>query len=181
MQVTDSIKPSNPPIKIENIKEPYILGVSGGSGSGKTFFAKDLQNHLGPENCNLIFQDNYYFDQSHRFDFDGGAVNFDHPDSIDFSLMAQNIMDLRSMKPIEMPLYDFKTHTRPKSTQKVYPKKILIIDGILIFHSPALRIQMSELVFFDTPEELRFERRLNRDIHERGGKLRESRSNFIRK
>lgn len=147
---------------------PYIIGVAGGSGSGKTFFARELQKALGDENCTIIYQDNYYIDQSHRFDGDGGSVNFDHPESLDFKLMAKGLSELKKGKVIEVPLYDFSTHTRKKECIECAPRKIILIDGILILDSLLVRAELDEAVFFDTPEELRFSRRLERDVNERG-------------
>lgn len=147
---------------------PYIIGVAGGSGSGKTFFARELQKILGDARCTILYQDNYYIDQSHRFDGDGGSVNFDHPNSLDFDLLAQGLSELRAGKPIKVPMYDFATHTRVKETIDCHPKKIILVDGILILDSSVVREQLDEAVFFDTPEELRFKRRLERDVHERG-------------
>jgi uridine kinase len=147
---------------------PYIIGVAGGSGSGKTFFARELQKSLRDQNCTIIYQDNYYIDQSHRFDGDGGSVNFDHPESLDFKLMAEGLNDLKKGKAIKVPLYDFATHTRKKECLDCAPKKIILVDGILILDSALVRAELDEAVFFDTPEELRFSRRLERDVHERG-------------
>lgn len=151
-------------------RSSFFLGVSGGSGSGKTHFAQALQSELGSDICEIIYQDNFYIDQSHRFDFDGGSVNFDHPDSLDFQLLARQVADLRNGMTVQIPIYDFVTHKRKSETIAVKPKPIIIIDGILIFHPPALRTQFDERVFFDTPEDLRFQRRLHRDINERGRK-----------
>lgn len=147
---------------------PYIIGVAGGSGSGKTFFARELQKILGDELCTILYQDNYYIDQSHRFDGDGGSVNFDHPESLDFNLLAQGLADLKKGQAIKVPIYDFATHTRKQETLNCHPKKIILIDGILILDSQVVRSQLDEAIFFDTPEELRFKRRLERDVHERG-------------
>lgn len=150
------------------MEAPYIIGVAGGSGSGKTFFARELQKILGDEKCTILYQDNYYIDQSHRFDGDGGSVNFDHPDSLDFALLARGLADLKAKKAIEVPIYDFATHSRKQETIKCLPKKIILVDGILILDSQVVRDQLDEAVFFDTPEELRFKRRLERDVQERG-------------
>lgn len=158
MRVTGSTKQSS----------PYLVGVAGGSGSGKTYFAQALAKELGGERCLVVFQDNFYIDQSHRFDFDGGAVNFDHPDSIDFDLLARCLADLKAGRPTSIPVYDFKTHRRQAQPLAVAPKPVVLVDGILIFHSPAVRALLNEMVFFDTPEDLRFLRRLERDVHERG-------------
>lgn len=147
---------------------PYIIGVAGGSGSGKTFFARELQKILGDERCTIIYQDNYYIDQSHRFDGDGGSVNFDHPESLDFDLLAQGLSELKKGNPIKVPLYEFSNHTRKIETIDCHPKKIILVDGILILDSKVVRAQLDEAIFFDTPEELRFKRRLDRDVHERG-------------
>lgn len=147
---------------------PYIIGVAGGSGSGKTFFARELQKILGDDQCTIIYQDNYYIDQSHRFDGDGGSVNFDHPDSLDFELLAQGLAELKKGNPIKVPLYEFSNHTRKIETIDCHPRKIILVDGILILDSQVVRAQLDEALFFDTPEELRFERRLDRDVHERG-------------
>lgn len=145
-----------------------IVGVAGGSGSGKTYFAKDLLQKLGADQAEIVYQDNFYIDQSHKFDKDGGAVNFDHPDSIDFSLLAQCLGRLKSGQDTEIPIYDFKTHTRAKDKLTIKAKRIIVVDGILIFHPPEVRAQFDYLVFFDTSEDLRFERRLQRDVKERG-------------
>lgn len=165
MRETGFIKPSN-----EN--QPFLLGVAGGSGSGKTFFSEALVRKLeettGQNFCEIVYQDNFYIDQSHRFDRDGGSVNFDHPDSIDFLLLAEHLKILKSGRVTEIPTYDFATHKRNTVTAQVLPKKIIIVDGILIFHSEAVRVLFDDLIFFETPEELRFQRRIERDVKERG-------------
>lgn len=150
------------------IQRPHIIGVAGGSGSGKTYFAKELQQMLGEANCTILYQDNYYIDQSAKFDGDGGSVNFDHPEALDFTLLAQGLRLLKSGIAVNVPIYDFVTHSRKKETLLGQPKKVIIVDGILILHSHEVRAELDEAIFFDTPETLRFERRLNRDVHERG-------------
>src|SRR4051812_32486143 len=102
MPVTGSTKPNR----------PFLLGVAGGSGSGKTYFARALQQRLGASACEIIYQDNFYIDQSHRFDHDGGAVNFDHPDSIDFALLARCLAELKAGAKTRIPVYEFVTHRR---------------------------------------------------------------------
>src|SRR5262249_20083312 len=139
--------------------KPFLLGVAGGSGSGKTFFARALRQQLGASCCELVYQDNFYIDQSARFDGDGGSVNFDHPDAIDFALLASCLRSLRGGQLTTIPVYDFVTHTRAPSGVEVEPRSIIIVDGILIFHSPEVRELFDERVFFDTPEEIRFQRR----------------------
>lgn len=148
--------------------KPTIIGVAGGSGSGKTYFAQDLVKTLGTERTALVLQDNFYFDQSSRFDFDGGSVNFDHPDSIEFSLLAKHLRILKEGKPTQIPTYDFATHSRKKETLLIQPAPIIIVDGILILHIPEVRELFDEAIFFDTHEDLRYSRRLERDVRERG-------------
>lgn len=145
-----------------------IVGVAGGSGSGKTTFASRLQERVGSENCTVLGQDSYYIDQSRKFDHDGGSVNFDHPDSLDFDLMAEHLQQLKSGKEIQVPIYDFATHTRSKETISMKPSKIVFVDGILIFSQPQVAKQLDHLLYIDCPEDLRFSRRLNRDVKERG-------------
>jgi uridine kinase len=150
------------------VKTITILGVAGGSGSGKTTFAKKLHEGLAPGTSAILAQDHYYIDQSHRFDGDGGAVNFDHPDSLDFDLLRLHLDELRQNKVIQVPQYDFKTHTRLQTTQAFNPVRLVIVDGILLLSQPKIREALCTSVFVDTPEELRFERRLKRDVQERG-------------
>ncbi len=172
MLETDSIKQSS--------SQTFILGVAGGSGSGKTYFARALQQQLGDESCAIVYQDNFYIDQSRNFDFDGGSVNFDHPSSIDFDLLGEHIRQLKMSQAVMIPIYDFVTHSRKKETIHVTPKKIIIVDGILIFHAYQVRDHFDDLIFFDTPEELRYQRRLERDVKERGRDPEGVRNQFLK-
>jgi uridine kinase len=147
---------------------PFILGVAGGSGSGKTFFVKDLCQRLGQHQVGVLFQDDFYKDQSSRFDFDGGSVNFDHPSSLDFGLLAEKLSDLKNGQDIQIPQYDFAKHQRLEKAKLFTARPLILVDGILILHSREVRDQLDASVFFDAPEELRFSRRLERDIKERG-------------
>ncbi len=180
MRVTDSTKPS----KGESPWQVVAVGVAGGSGSGKTYFAQALRDKLntlaGRTVCEILYQDSYYIDQSARFDFDGGSVNFDHPSSLDFDLLADHLAMLKAGKTIQVPRYDFVTHSRSKIADAMAPCQIILVDGILIYHPPRLRSLFDELVFFDTPEELRFERRLRRDVIERGRTEEGVRSQFAK-
>ncbi len=157
----------------------FILGVAGGSGSGKTYFAKSLADALG-SHATIVYQDNFYIDQSSRFDHDGGSVNFDHPDSLELTLLAQCLSELKTGKAIQIPVYDFATHTRKSESLPIRPTRIIIVDGILIFHPDYLRKQFDEMVFFDTPESLRFERRLERDVVERGRTVEGVKAQFLK-
>mgnify|MGYP000950619946 CR=1 FL=1 len=150
------------------MEKTLIIGVAGGSGSGKTTFAKRLHDLLGDEICTIIGQDSYYIDQSLKFDCDGGSVNFDHPDAIDFELLEKHLIDLKGQKIIQVPIYDFATHKRFQKTEEVRPHPIVLVDGILILSAENVRRHFDYSIFMDCPEELRFDRRLKRDVEERG-------------
>ncbi len=145
-----------------------IIGVAGGSGSGKTYLARILHQKLGDKVSAIIYQDNYYIDQSARFDHDGGSVNFDHPDSLDFDLLATHLEKLKNGSEIEIPVYDFVTHSRQEETIKQKPQKVILVDGILLLSQPHVRKHFDISIFVDTAEQLRFDRRLKRDVEERG-------------
>lgn len=146
-----------------------IIGVAGGSGSGKTTFARRVVEHLGPERCAVLSQDNYYIDQSAMFVEDGGAVNFDHPDSLEFGLLARHLQALRAGLTVEVPIYEFATHTRSRTEAlRLEPRPVVLVDGILFLGQPEVRTQLDASVFLDVPEAVRFERRLRRDVAERG-------------
>ncbi len=148
--------------------KPVIVGIAGGSGSGKTTFAERLRHNLGRDRCLIISQDNYYHDQSARFDGDGGAVNFDHPEALDFDLLSTHLQSLARQCPVEVPLYDFATHSRRQETRPVEPKPLILVEGILIFTSEHVVRQLHHRIFIDCPESLRYARRLQRDTNERG-------------
>ncbi len=144
-----------------------IIAISGGSGSGKTTAARRLQILLGKEDCKILSQDSYYHDHSAIFKGDG-SINFDHPDAIDFKLMAQHIKSLSENKTIEVPMYDFVAHTRRLNTTHFEPSKFIIVDGILVLSQEILRPLFDFAIFIDVAEETRFLRRLRRDVEERG-------------
>lgn len=150
------------------LKRPFIITIGGGSGSGKTTFARRLKDRLGDQVCQILSQDSYYHDQSHKFDHDGGSVNFDHPDAIEFELMAIHQKELKEDKIIEVPIYDFSTHKRLDETLKLCPCPIILVDGILVLSQENIRLESDILVYIDCEEDLRYQRRLKRDIEERG-------------
>lgn len=147
----------------------HAIGVTGGSGSGKTTLARQLQSSFG-DNCKILSQDSYYFDQSQNFKGDG-SINFDHPNAIDFDLMAEHLQQLLQGHSIEVPIYDFATHTRKKETVRFDPVDVVIVDGTLILSHEKLRNLLSFSIFIDVPEEVRFSRRLKRDVESRGRTL----------
>ncbi len=147
---------------------PFIVCVSGGSGSGKTTFAKRIQQYFSENVCQILAQDNYYRDQSAKFDHDGGSVNFDHPDALEFSLMGEHLIELKKSNPVEVPIYDFATHTRQKETIHFKPSPLILVDGILVLSQPIICDNCDLNIFISCAEKLRYERRLNRDVKERG-------------
>lgn len=145
-----------------------VIGIAGGSCSGKTSFSRQIRSTLGEENCNILFQDYYYIDQSSKFDKDGGAVNFDHPSALDFDLLAKHIEQLKNGFSVDVPIYDFATHSRKPETLNFEPSKVVLLDGILILSQPSIVDLLDDSFFIECDMELRFERRLNRDVVERG-------------
>ena len=145
-----------------------IIGICGGTGSGKTTVANGILESVEAGEVAFLQQDSYYrnLDQM-PLDF-RRQVNFDHPDAIDNELLVEHVRALKAGGAVELPLYDFKTHTRLPETLRVEPKPIIIIEGILIFNDPRLLEEMDIKVFVDTPDDIRFIRRLRRDIVERG-------------
>ena len=145
-----------------------IIGICGGTGSGKTTIARKIIETVGAEKVNLIEQDSYYrnledmpLDERHQ-------ANFDHPDAIDGELLVNHLKRLRNGYEVEMPVYDFKSHTRSRKSLRLEPKPVLIVEGILIFAEPRILSLLDCRVFVDTPSDIRFIRRLKRDIAERG-------------
>jgi len=148
-------------------KKTLLIGIAGGSGSGKTTICRQLVERLG-DLANVISSDNYYLSQSHLEDAERAAVNFDHPDVIDFDLLANHLDRLARGHAIEMPEYCFATHSRLGSTTTITPKPITIVEGILLYANPTVSSQLDLLVFVDAPDQVRYERRLARDVAERG-------------
>ena len=150
-----------------------IIGISGGSGSGKTTFARGLKQAFESlpgrsGHCGVIAQDSYYIDQSHIFRGDGENVNFDHPDSLDFPLLARQIVELRAGSTIDVPIYDFPTHKRRAERTRFEPRPLIIIDGTLILSQPPIRELLDWSIFIEASETVRYDRRFKRDLVERG-------------
>jgi uridine kinase len=145
-----------------------IIGISGGTGSGKTTVANRILETVNAKDVVFIQQDSYYRNlKDLPLDY-RQLANFDHPDAIDNDLLVNHIKKLKAGAPVELPIYDFRTHTRLTDTLRIEPKPIVIVEGILIFSDPRLLKQMDVKVFVDTPDDVRFIRRLKRDLAERG-------------
>ena len=145
-----------------------IVGICGGTGSGKTTIARAIVKAVGAEKVVLVEQDSYYRNLSDMPLDERHQANFDHPDSIDSDMLVNHIMRLKQGLNVEMPLYDFKTHTRSSRIETIEPKPVVIVEGILIFAEPRLLAMLDVRVYVDTPDDIRFIRRLQRDISERG-------------
>ena len=147
---------------------PVIVGIAGGSGSGKSTIVAELVHLLGPGITTVIHHDWYYHDLSHLELEDRTEVNFDHPSSLETELLVKHVMTLIAGNSVDAPSYDFSTHTRSSSTIQLEPSQVLILDGILALAHEQLRKLMDICVFVDTDVEKRLERRLERDSGERG-------------
>jgi len=147
---------------------PLVIGIAGGSGSGKTTVAQVILQRVGTERIAFFPHDAYYKDLSNLPLPQREAVNFDHPDSLETGLLVQHIRQIKAGESIEMPVYSFKTHSRTFQTIQIYPQPIILVEGILIFVEPDLRNLFDVKIFVDTDSDIRFIRRLQRDISERG-------------
>ncbi len=147
---------------------PLVIGIAGGSGSGKTTVAHVVLERVGPERIAFLAHDAYYRDLSHLSISKRAEVNFDHPDSLESELLVEQIKKLKSGSAIEMPVYDFKTHSRTTNTIHIEYQPVILVEGILIFTEPDLRDLFDVKIFVDTDADIRFIRRLKRDIDERG-------------
>jgi uridine kinase len=147
---------------------PVILGVAGGSGSGKTTVVRAITQALGGEHVSVIHHDSYYRDTSHLTPAARHEINYDHPDSLETELLVQHLAELREGRSVAVPVYDFAEHSRLAQRAHVPARRIVIVDGLLILWDRELRALMDIKVFVDTDADLRFIRRLQRDISERG-------------
>jgi uridine kinase len=147
---------------------PLILGVAGGSGSGKTTVVRAIIDNLGGDQASVIHHDSYYRDTSHLSFEERQAINYDHPDSLESELLAEHLKELRAGRPVPVPVYNFAEHSRQLQREHVHPRRIIIVDGLLILWDPQLRAMLDIKVYVDTDADLRFIRRLRRDITERG-------------
>ncbi|MEI3604095.1 uridine kinase [Pseudogracilibacillus sp. SE30717A] len=151
--------------------KPVVIGVAGGSGSGKTSVTRSICKRFCDKTILVIEQDYYYKDQSHLSFEQRLDTNYDHPLAFDNDLLVSHLKDLINLKPIEKPVYNYKLHTRSEQVIKVEPKQVIIVEGILILEDPRLVELMDIKLYVDTDSDVRIIRRLLRDIKERGRSL----------
>jgi uridine kinase len=149
-------------------ERPLVIGIGGGSGSGKTTIARALIREIGEQACALILHDAYYRDLSHLPYEERTRQNFDHPDSLETELLIEHLRQLLAGKAIDKPLYDFTKHSRRERTERVEPRPVLLVEGVLVLTNEPLRELFDLKIYVDTDADLRLMRRLQRDIRERG-------------
>jgi uridine kinase len=147
---------------------PLVIGIAGGTGSGKSTVAHKLATSIPSERCVVIDHDSYYFDQSHLSAEARSEINYDHPASLESRLLGEHLRLLRNGASVEIPIYDFVTHTRSVVTRTVSPAPVIIVEGILVFVDAAVREQMDIKIFVDTDADIRLMRRIRRDLEQRG-------------
>jgi uridine kinase len=153
------------------MSRPFVIGVAGGTGSGKTTVVRRIMEALGETDITVLAHDRYYRDHPDLRLEERGGLNYDHPNSLDTELMVGHLRALREGRTAELPVYDFTRHVRKQETQPVQPGAAIIVEGILIFADSELRSLMDVKVFVDTDADLRFIRRVQRDMAERGRTL----------
>ncbi|MCF2625786.1 uridine kinase [Fusobacterium perfoetens] len=161
------------------MKNCILVGVAGGSGSGKTTVANNLVKAFKAEDAALVEQDAYYRELINMTMEEKAKVNFDHPDSIEFELLRKHLESLKNGESIERPIYDFTTHSRKEGTVKINPSKIIIVEGILIFAVPEIRELFDMKIFVDTDADEMILRRIERDMNERGRSLESVRDQYL--
>jgi uridine kinase len=147
---------------------PFVVGIAGGTGSGKTTVAHKLASAMPAGRCVTIEHDAYYRDQGHLSPEERATINYDHPASLESSLLVFHLRELRAGRAVDLPIYDFATHTRRPETRTVEPARVIVVEGILVFTEPALREQMDIKIFVDTDPDIRLMRRIRRDLEQRG-------------
>ena len=145
-----------------------VIGIAGGTGSGKTTIANVVLGRVGEEHIAFLPHDAYYRDLKELPSTQGNQVNFDHPDSLETDLLIAHLQQLRDLEPVEIPVYDFTQHRRTDRTARIEPHPVILVEGILVFVEPRLREIFDVKIYVDTPPDIRFIRRLQRDIDERG-------------
>jgi uridine kinase len=147
---------------------PVVIGIAGGTGSGKTTVTSVILQRVGAQRIALLPHDAYYRDNPNLSLAERARINYDHPDSLETDLLVRHIRQLKDWQPVEMPVYDFTTHSRTGRTVHIEPRQVILVEGILIFYEPALRELFDVKLYVDTDADIRFIRRLQRDLVERG-------------
>lgn len=150
------------------VDRPLFVGVAGGSGSGKTTVVERIMQGLAPHPVTLIHHDAYYRDYSELTLEERARINFDHPDALETELLVEHLDALREGKAVEVPVYDFTTHARTERTRPAAPTPVVVVDGILVLAERPIRERLDIRIFVDTDADIRFIRRLQRDIEHRG-------------
>ena len=161
------------------MKKLILIGIAGGSGSGKTTLTSELLNEYGKDKIAVIEQDSYYKDLSHLSLEERRTYNYDHPKAIDITLFQFQLSTLLKGRNINIPIYDFSNHVRLKNTKMIVPLPVIIVEGILVLYFQELRQLMVIKIYIDTPEDIRFKRRFDRDIKERGRTAESIRKQYI--
>lgn len=157
-----------------------FIGIAGGTGSGKTTIARQIEQALPGGTCAMLDHDAYYRDLAHLPFEQRAETNFDHPDALENELLARHLELLRAGEAIDKPVYDFSTHTRSNEVVRIVPSPVVILEGILVLADPALRRQLDVKLFVDTDSDVRLMRRIRRDMSERGRTFDEVRAQYYR-
>lgn len=161
------------------MRKPFVIGVAGGTGSGKTTFTKNIVNALKRDHVSVIQHDWYYRDRSAVPEDERASINYDHPNALETSLLIKHLRALRAGRPVCPPRYNFVTHTRMEGGEEVRPTPVIIVEGILLFAEEALRNLFDLKIFVQTEADLRLLRRLQRDLSERGRSFESAVSQYL--
>jgi uridine kinase len=162
------------------MRPSLVIAVAGGTGSGKTTVARKLVEALPSGLATIIEHDSYYRDQSDLGPEERSALNYDHPDALESDLLAEHLRQLRAGSTVELPIYDFRTHTRQRDTRRVGPTAVVVVEGILTLAQPAVRDQLDIKIFVDTDADIRVFRRIRRDLEDRGRTFASVREQYYR-
>jgi uridine kinase len=158
----------------------YVIGIAGGTGSGKTTLARAISQALPSEHVSVLEHDHYYKDRSELPAEERAQLNFDHPESLDTALLVEHVRALKAGTTVEIPQYDFLTHGRRRETTQMRATPVVIVEGILVFVDEALRNELDVKIFVDTDADIRVMRRVRRDIEQRGRTFQSVREQYYR-
>lgn len=161
------------------MNKPLLIGITGGTGSGKTTIADHLMHALPPGDAVILEHDAYYKDLSHLPRHARTDINYDHPDSFDNTLFVRQLDQLQAGEPVQVPIYDYVTHTRKTETRLIQPAPVIIVEGILVFVDPNVRARLAMKVFVDTAADIRMWRRIQRDMEHRCRTLDQIRTQYF--